>query len=187
MADNGRGERDQGLSGVVWFYTLFGSVVSALAIISLIVKVLDVGLDPVLEQALKHYRDLVHPITAFLLKGVEWLIPDLRFPDWFKDVYAMSFVGGAVGGRAWLLSDSRTVNRYVGSTLLAILMGLSFVGIGVVLLWFAQIFLGFAQAFFMPSQLQGALGGSVSSRLRRAGGSVLSLWTLQRFPLTWEC
>jgi len=133
-------QRDKRSGGFFWFYALLGSIFSALAIVSLMQKVFDIGLVPVMQEILDYYRGLVHPIMHWLLGWVRWLLPDWQIPEWVKDLYTISFVGGATMGRA--LSDRFLVyasetrpNAFVhlGATLsLGAILGLSFVGLGLV-------------------------------------------------------
>lgn len=165
--------RAPGSDSPFWFYALLGSIFSAFAIVSLMVRIFDIGLAPVMQQTLNYYRELVHPIAEVLLDGLRWVWPDLILPEWVKDLYAISFVGGAVAGRALLSVGQGSPGRIVGSTLVAIVIGLTFAGLAMVLFWLVQVLL----PFFSMGMSGPAFGGN-SSRWRRTWGSTLSLWTV---------
>ena len=88
----------------LWLYAGLGSAFSALAIISLAQKALSIGLAPTMHEVLQYYRAAVHPIMEFLLGWVRFFVPNWVIPNELKDLYAMSFVGGATLGRAFAAS-----------------------------------------------------------------------------------
>lgn len=94
-------DHEQRGSETFWFYALLGSIFSAFALISLTEKIFDIGLVPVMQEVLDYYRKLVHPPMHWLLERVQWLLPDVQLPAWAKDAYALSFVGGFAGARAF--------------------------------------------------------------------------------------
>jgi hypothetical protein len=98
--------RDTQGADLFWFYALLGSILSALAIISLTQKVLDVGLVPVMQEIVDYYRHTVHPIMHVMLGWVRWLFSDWVLPEWFKDLYALSFLGGFSFARGLRLTFS---------------------------------------------------------------------------------
>jgi hypothetical protein len=59
-------------------------LVSAMSVISLIIKYFDVGLAPIAAQFIQHYRNII----AFFLDPVLTYLP-FRVPAWYRD--ALSF------------------------------------------------------------------------------------------------
>lgn len=104
--------RKRGVTDLFWFYGFLGAAFSVAPLVSLAQKMLEIGLAPVMEEIVENYRSLVHPIVHWLLEWTTapftWLLPDwsLQAPDWLKDLYALSFVGGAAGSRALWRSEA---------------------------------------------------------------------------------
>lgn len=164
------GDRDgQRSIDAFWFFALLGSVVSAFAIVSLIVKAFAIGLSPIMLETLEYYRSVANFLFGGLLDALRWIMPTLSVPDWLKDVWALSFVGGAVGGRAFLLAEGTTPGRFVAAIACALIAGVTFAGLLVVVLWLAQI---------LNPLPKGRLAGSPASRMRRVYGVALSIWAI---------
>lgn len=88
-------------NGALWFYALLGTLLSSLAIISLVEKALQIGLSPVLQEVLDSYRGFVRPIVNNV---AHWVFPAWEVPDMFRDAWSLSFVCSAAFFRALLLS-----------------------------------------------------------------------------------
>lgn len=83
-----------GLLGKIW--SLFGIVLSASSIISLIQVGFDLKLSLSLSEVLNYYRELVEPIYNFLYKPILWVIGDFKTPNWVMDAQTLSFVVSSI-------------------------------------------------------------------------------------------
>ncbi len=77
---------------------LFGVPLGAIALISLIQKVLKIGLVPVLSDFMQVWRRLTAPLHDLLSYLASFVHLDL--PDWYHDAFVLSFVGCTVFFRA---------------------------------------------------------------------------------------
>lgn len=82
------------LANPMWMFGLLGSLFTAFAFVNLAHKLFDIGLAPTMQEILDYYRSIVHPITGFLLGWIGWLFPAWNVPEWLKDLYTLSLIGG---------------------------------------------------------------------------------------------
>jgi hypothetical protein len=69
-----------------WF-SAFGTLAGAVSVISLIQKLFNIGLLPILADFIGFYRKLMYPVFDALLFFTAW-----RPPTWYMDLYVLSFV-----------------------------------------------------------------------------------------------
>lgn len=77
-----------------WSFDGLGTLFSAAALVSLVHHGFHVGLIPTLQACLRYYQDTVHPIMGWLLSWPRVVFHRWAPPDWLKDLYSLSFVGG---------------------------------------------------------------------------------------------
>lgn len=130
MTNVERTDMSRALANPLWLYGLLGSLFTAFAFINLAHKLLDVGLVPVMQHVLDYYRGIVHPITGWLLGWVGWLFPSWPMPEWLKDLYTLSLVGGACITRTMLMlrrefmeEENPTAGDWIGATAGAYFVG----------------------------------------------------------------
>jgi hypothetical protein len=86
--------------------TLLGIPVSALALISLAHKIFKIGLAPVFNAIVTIWRDVTAPLGDIL----KWLFSAIHIslPDWYVDLYILSFISGVVVWRRTFSFDKDT-------------------------------------------------------------------------------
>lgn len=85
---------------LVKIWGLFGVVLSASTIVSLMQTGFDIKLALSLSEVLNYYRELVGPIYDFLYKPILWIFGDIKIPNWVMDTQTLSFVVSSIYVRA---------------------------------------------------------------------------------------
>jgi hypothetical protein len=68
-------------------YAVISGLVSAISVISLVAKVFDVGLAPVLREFIEFYRRIANILISPLL----YIVP-FQVPEWYRDAFVASLV-----------------------------------------------------------------------------------------------
>ena len=90
-------------SQYLFAFSILSGLVSAMSLISLIIKYFDVGLAPIAAQLVQFYRDVV----AFFLDPILAYVP-FRIPAWYRDTFVISLMLLALN----LRSQSYISNTY---------------------------------------------------------------------------
>jgi hypothetical protein len=119
------------LANPLWLFGLLGSLFTAFAFINLAHKFFDIGLTPTLQEVLDYYRSIVHPIMGWLLGWVSWLFPAWHVPEWLKDLYTLSLIGGMSIARTLIIlqDDFLDADERDPASRLAAAAGSYFVGL----------------------------------------------------------
>jgi len=134
------------MRSATWFFGLLGAVFSTVALVSLCSKILHIGLVPVAADIIASYRAVVHPVMTVLLGWIHWIRPQWTIPEWLKDAYALSFVGGFGIARGLGLVDeeSDALVKAVTVGICGAFFGASFLGLIALLLapvwWYQALF-----------------------------------------------
>lgn len=81
------------MKGKAWLFNLLGSLSSALAVISLVQRVANLGLKPVFHGILQSYRSAVAPIRDMIWNAFHWLAWDIHIPNIIVDLLVISSIG----------------------------------------------------------------------------------------------
>lgn len=123
MTNAERSDVGRALANPLWLFGLLGSLFTAFAFVNLAHKLFDIGLAPTMQEILDYYRSIVHPVMSWLLGWVAWLFPAWNVPEWLKDLYTLSLVGGASITRTMIMlqhefldDDERNFEGWLGAT-----------------------------------------------------------------------
>lgn len=83
---------------------LIGILVVAPNVISLIEHVFEIGLRDAFGDLVTYYRSILSPLLSVLTTPIEQILSllgvNFTFPNWARDVYALSFAGAGIAIRA---------------------------------------------------------------------------------------
>lgn len=106
-------------SRLLWNETSFwwcflGTFSGALATISFVQTVWQLGLEPLPAQIVQYYRGMVEPIRS----TISWLAP-LKLPDWYVDCYLLSCISMLAFARAFVETAIEEAIRNLGASTLS--------------------------------------------------------------------
>ncbi|MEM8986534.1 MAG: hypothetical protein AAGC95_07400 [Pseudomonadota bacterium] len=94
----------------LWLLAILGSIANGLALYSLAVESLNLGIGPVFTRIVSAYRDFAHPIIAFAEQHAPFrnLLPENPLP---KDVSVISLIIFTSVGRGFAIGQNQTPLR----------------------------------------------------------------------------
>jgi hypothetical protein len=144
---------------------VLGALLSAPALISLVQRMLDIGLVAQFADFVSFYRALMHPVFEVLYAPLRMLF-HWSIPHWVQDLQLLAFIGAGAIVRGAMVTDTeedKGLSATLGYGLFLVFAGLTFFGLAAFLL--PVIFLNWKRLREDQRREQLGVAGSMAASL----------------------